>query len=64
MTRSDLIATIASRFSNLMAKEGEIAVPVFERPVPYFPVGQDLRERVDASVKHTPFQPAALDVAE
>lgn len=32
MTRSDLIATITSQFANLMAKDAEIAVPVFRSP--------------------------------
>jgi nucleoid DNA-binding protein len=49
MTRSDLIATIASRFANLMAKDAEIVVPVSEKPVPHFKPGRDLRERVEAS---------------
>jgi nucleoid DNA-binding protein len=64
MTRSDLIATIASRFANLMAKDAEIAVAVSERPVRHFTPGKELRERVDASAKHTPLQPATSDVAE
>lgn len=108
MTRSDLIATIASRFSNLMTKDAEMAVkeildaighvlsqgdrveirgfgsfslnhrpartgrnpksgdavPVSEKYVPHFKPGKDLRERVEASAKHTPLEPAASDVAE
>jgi len=108
MTRSDLIATIASRFPNLMVKDAEIAVkeildaigrslaqgdrveirgfgsfslnyhpartgrnprsgdavPVPPKYVPHFTVGKDLRERVEASAKHTPLQPAASVVAE
>ncbi len=64
MTRSDLIATIASRFANLMAKDAEIAVSVAEKHVPHSTVGKELRERVEASAKHTPLQQAASDVAE
>ena len=107
MTRSDLIATIASRFSNLTAKDAEIAVkeildaitnalsqgdlveirgfgsfslnyhpasaacnpksgdavPVAPKYVPHFTVGKELRERVEASAKHTPLDPAASSVA-
>jgi hypothetical protein len=40
MTRSDLIATIAFGFPNLMAKDAEIAVPVSEKPVPHFKPGK------------------------
>ncbi len=64
MTRSNLIATLASRFPNLMAKEAEIAVPVPPKYVPHFTVGKDLRERVEASAQHTPLQSAISDVAE
>ena len=64
MTRSDLIATITSRFANLMAKDAEIAVPVSEKHVPHFLPGQELRERVEMSAQQTPLQPAASDVAE
>lgn len=64
MTRSDLIATITSRFSNLMAKEAAIAVPVPEKYVPHFTVGKELRERVEASINHTLLQQAASEVAE
>jgi hypothetical protein len=51
-------------FPNLMAKEGEIAVPVFEKPVPHFKPGKELRECVEPSAKHTPLQPVALGIAE
>ncbi len=64
MIRSDFIATIKSRFPNLMAKEAAIAVPVHEKYFPHFQPGKDLRERVEASAKHMPLQPAASDVAE
>jgi hypothetical protein len=64
MTSTDFIATITSRFANLMAKDAEIAVPVSEKHVPHFKPGKDLRERVEASAQHTPLQPAASDVAE
>jgi len=39
-------------------KSGE-AVLVPEKYVPHFTVGKDLRERVEASVEHTPLQRAA-----
>ena len=107
MTRSDLIAAIASRFSTPMAKDAEMAVkeildaighamsqgnrveirgfgsfrlnyrparngrnpstgeavPVGEKYVPHFKPGKALRQRVEASAKHTSLQPAASDVA-
>jgi len=103
MTRSYLIAALASRFPTLTVQDSEFAVkeildaigrslaqgdrveirgfgsfrlnyhsapdgrnpksgeavPVPEKYVPHFTVRQELRERVEASVKHTPVQRAA-----
>jgi nucleoid DNA-binding protein len=64
MTSTDFISAITSRFANLRAKDAEIAVPVSEKPVPYFQPGKDLRERVEASAGRTLLRLAASDVAE